>query len=105
MDNVTPLVHGTKSTCCITLTEYEHAYYQQSAVELLAPDGSLLQYVGDEIKKEIIQTGNYQMRDELYLVGCLLNCIDHHIEMPRHAVSGLADLVNRMQSFCEKRID
>lgn len=105
MDNVTPLVHGTKSTCSITLNEYQNAHYEQSAIEILAPDGSLLQYIGDEINKEITQTSNYQLRDQVHLLGCLLGCIDHHIELPRYAVSGLADIVNRMQSFCDKRME
>ncbi len=31
MDNITPLVHGTKSTCNITLNEYQHAYTYKAA--------------------------------------------------------------------------
>ncbi len=27
MDNITPLVHGTKSICNITLNDYQHAFY------------------------------------------------------------------------------
>lgn len=105
MDNITPLVHGTKSTCCITLNEYQHAYYQQSVIEVLTPDGSLLQYIGEEINKEVIQTSNYQLRDQVTLLGCLLSSIDNHIELPRHAVSGLTDVINRMQLFCDKRME
>lgn len=105
MDNVTPLVHGTKSTCNITLNEYQHAYYQQSTIEILAPDGRVLEYIGEEINNEKIQASNFQLRDEVNLVACLLSCIDHHIELPRYAVSGLADLLNRMQDFCDKRVE
>ena len=102
MDNLKVL--DTESTCSITLTEYQHAHYHQTAIKILAPDGVMLKYIGEKIDKEIIQSDTYQLRDEIHLVACLISCIDHDIELPRYAVSGLSDLINRMQRFCDKKM-
>ena len=98
MDNITPLVHGTKSTCNITLDEYQHAFYLQSSINIIAPDGSLLQHIGHEVGKD----AKYHLRDEIHLVSCLLHNIHHDLDIPQQALYGLADLIHRMQEHCDK---
>ena len=100
MDNITPLVHGTKTTCNITLDEYQHAFYLQSCINILAPDGRLLQHIGYEVEKDASQ----QMRDEVHLVSCLFNNIHHDIDLSQRALYGLADLMHRVQEFCDKSL-
>lgn len=100
MDNITPLVHGTKSTCNITLDEYQHAFYQQSSINIIAPDGHLLQHIGYEVEKD----ATHQMRDEVHLVSCLLHNIHHDLDLPQQALYGLADLMYRVQDFCDKNM-
>jgi hypothetical protein len=100
MDNVTPLVHGTKSACNITLDEYQHAFYQQSSINIIAPNGSLLQHIGYEAEKD----SNHQMRDQVHLISCLLHNIHHDVDLPQQALYGLADLMYRVQEFCDKKM-
>ncbi len=100
MDNITHLVHGTKSTCNITLDEYQHAFYLQSSINIIAPDGHLLQHIGYEVEKDASQ----QMRDEVHLVSCLFNNIHHDIDLSQRALYGLADLMHRVQEFCDKSL-
>ena len=100
MDNITPLVHSTKSTCNITLDEYQHAYYLQSSINICAPNGGLLQHIGYEAEKD----ATHQMRDEVHLMSCLLHNIHHDIDLPQKALYGLADLMYRVQEFCDKNI-
>ena len=99
-DSITPLVHGTKSTCNITLDEYQHAFYQQSNINILSPGGSLLQHIGYEVEKD----AKHQLRDEVHLVSCLLSNIHHDLDLPQQALYGLADLMYRTQEFCDKNI-
>ncbi len=100
MDNITPLVHGTKSACNITLNDYQHAFYLQSSINIIAPNGSLLQHIGYEVEKDASQ----QMRDEVHLVSSLLNNIHHDIDLSQRALYGLADLMYRVQEFCDKNL-
>ncbi len=100
MDKITPLVHGTKSICNITLDEYQHAFYQQSSINIIAPSGNLLQHIGFEVEKD----ASHQMRDEVHLVSCLLNNIHHDIDLSQRALYGLADLMVRVQEYCDKSL-
>jgi hypothetical protein len=100
MDNITPLVHGTKSTCNVTLGEYQYAFYQQSSINIHAPNGSLLQHVGYEVEKD----AKHQLRKNVHLVSCLFNNIRHDLDLLQQALYGLADLTYRMQEFCDKNL-
>jgi hypothetical protein len=100
MDNITPLVLGTKTHCTITLSEYQLAYYRQSCIELLAPDGTHLETIGEDIKKD----QRHQLREEICLVECLLSQINHNVDMPPQALSSLADLLYRMRDDFENSI-
>jgi hypothetical protein len=43
-----------------------------------------------------------QFRDQISLMKSLLLHIDIHVDLPKEAVSGLADLSVRMQGVCER---
>lgn len=100
MDNITPLVPGTKTHCTITLSEYQLAYYRQSCIEILMPNGTHLETIGEDIKKD----NRNQLRDEICLVECLLSQINHNVDMPPQAISSIADLLYRMQDYFENSI-
>jgi hypothetical protein len=59
-----------------------------------------LESIGQQIQNGLTETNNYQLRDKIYLVACLLEKINEDIELPAQAVSGLADLFYRMQNLC-----
>ncbi len=100
MDNITHLVHGTKSTCNITLDDYQHAFYLQSSINIIAPDGKLLQHIGYEVEKD----AKHQLREDVHLVSCLLSNIHHDLDLPQQALYGLSDLMYRVQEFCDKNL-
>ncbi len=104
MDNITPLVPGTNSPCVVTLNTFQNAFYQQSCVELHSPDGNLLETVGRDIQKENLHDNDVQLRDQICLVESLLGHANQNIELPARAVCGLAELLFRMQEFCERHI-
>lgn len=102
MDNITPLVPNTKSSCVIILDPFQYAFYQQSCIELQDPDGELLEFVGKPIQKEIEASESLQLREQIYLLQSLLCKVKEEVELPTLAVSGLADLMFRMQEMCER---
>lgn len=102
MDNITPLVPGTDSHCIVTLNPFQNTFYQQSSIEIHSPDGVHLETIGCEIQRENLYTNNVQLRDQICLVESLLGHVNQDIELPARAVCGLADLLFRMQEFCER---
>lgn len=102
MDNVTPLVLGTKSSCVITLDPFQYAFYQQSYIELQSPDGKFLELVGHSVQKDIEENNFCRLREQVFLLQSLFCKIKEEIELPAVAVSGLADLMFRTQGLCER---
>ncbi len=83
MDNITPLVPGTKkSSCVITLDPFQYAFYQQSCIELQTPDGEFLEFVGKPIQQEIETTELLQLREQIYLLQSLFCKVKEEIELP-----------------------
>jgi hypothetical protein len=62
------------------------------------PQEFRISYIG--VKKDASQ----KMHDEVQLVSCLLNNIHHDINLSQRALYGLADLMYRVQEFCDKSI-
>jgi hypothetical protein len=104
MDNVTPLVPGTKSSCIVALTPVQYSFYQQSCIELQAPDGEVLEFIGKPIQQEIELTEIHQLQEQVFLLQSVLCKVKEQIELPPLAVAGLADLLARMQELCERFI-
>ena len=104
MDNITPLIPGTKTSCVITLDPVQYLFYQQSCIELQAPDGEVLEFIGKPIQREVESTELLQLQEQIFLLQFLLCKIKDQIELPPLAVSGLADLMFRAQGLCERLI-
>lgn len=104
MDNVTPLNSASKSHCVITLDPFQHIYYQESFIDIHSPDGDHLDRIGIDVQKDKAEHEKYQLRDQIYLLSCLLGKINEDLELPARAVSGLADTVHRVQDFCDLHV-
>ncbi len=102
MDNITHLVPVTKSQCVITLDPFQYNYYQQSSIEIHSPDGEHLETLGCDIQKENLFHNHVHLQDQMCLVESLLGNINKDIELPARASRALADLLFRMQEFCER---
>jgi hypothetical protein len=103
MDNITPMVPGTDSPC-ITLTSRQHTFYQQNTLKIRAPDGQHLETIGIEIQQENSRDIATQLLHQICLVQSLTSHVDERLELPQRAVYGLADLLYKMEEFCEKNI-
>ncbi|HSC68182.1 MAG TPA: hypothetical protein VLC79_10850 [Cellvibrio sp.] len=104
MDNITPLVPSTDSNCVVTLNSFQNIFYQQSRVEIHSSDGDHLETIGRDIQKENLHNNDIRLRDQICLVESLLGNVNQDIELPAQAVCGLAELLYRMQEFCERKI-
>jgi hypothetical protein len=103
MDNITPMVPGTDSPC-ITLTSRQHTFYQQNNLKIRAPDGQHLETIGLEIQQENNRDMATQLLHQICLVQSLTSHVDERLELPQRAVFGLADLLYKMEEFCERNI-
>ena len=88
----------------ITLDILQYFFYQSEHIDIHAPDGSRLQTIGYGIKRDAIESSTYRLKEQIYIVECLLGNLNNKLELPAQAVSALADLLCRMQGFCGKYI-
>lgn len=102
MDNITSLVHGIPSRCIVTLDPFQQANYENHRVEIHSPEGIHLETISQEIQRENQLHHDIQFRDQLALVESLLIHIDKDVDLPKEAVSGLADLMVRMRGAWER---
>jgi hypothetical protein len=102
MDNITPLVHGIPSRCIVTLDPFQQAHYENHCVEIHSPEGIHLETISQELQRENQLHQDIQVRDLIALVESLLMHIDKDVDLPREAVSGLADLMVRMHLVFER---
>lgn len=96
MDNITSLVPDTKSSCVITLDPFQYAFYQQSCIELQAPDGKFLELIGYSVQKDIDENNFCRLREQVFLLQALCSKIDQEVEFPPQAIAGLADIFLRI---------
>lgn len=99
MDNITPSVPDTKSSCVITFDPFQFAFYQQSCIELQSPDGQFLELIGHSVQKDIEENNFCRLREQVFLLQALCNKIDQEVELPPQAFAGLADILLRMQRY------
>jgi hypothetical protein len=97
MDNITPLVPDTKSSCVITLDPFQYAFYQQSCIELQSPYGQFLELVGHSVQKDIDENNVCRLQEQVFLLQALCSKIDQDVELPPQAIAGLADIFLRME--------
>lgn len=102
MDNITQLVHGIPSRCILTLDPLQQTHYENHRVEIHSPEGIHLETISQEIHQENQYHQDIQFRDQIALVEALLIHIDKDVDLPKEAVSGLADLLVRMRGTCER---
>ncbi len=97
MDNVTslpPAIHP----CVIKLDQFQYAFYQQSQVEIQSPHGVCLTRIGEEVNNRRDEELHFQLWEQVVLLEVLLEQINDDIKLPARAVSGLADLMTRVNS-------
>lgn len=81
----------------VTLDPSQYAFYRKTYIELQAPDGQHLEYVGKTIQREAAESTTFRLREQVALVSSLLGSIDDTVVLPVPAVMGLADLFCRIQ--------
>lgn len=90
--------------CVITLDLPQYFFYNSEYIDLHAPDGSHLETVGHYMKEMDAENTTYRLHEQIYLVESLLSQINHDVELPKQAISALADLLYRTQKVIEKTI-
>lgn len=86
------------------LTGYsiQQSHYENHRIEIHSPEGIHLETISQELQRENQLHQDIQFRDQLALVESLLLHIDKDVDLPKEAVSGLADLLVRMRGVCER---
>jgi len=90
--------------CSITLDILQYFFYRSGQIDIRAPNGIRLESIGYGIKKDNIESSSYSLKEQIYVLECLLGNLNNRLELPAQAVSALADLLYRMQRFCWKYI-
>lgn len=90
--------------CNITLDILQSIFYRTGKINIYSPDGTRLESIGYCIKRNDIESSAYRLKEQLYLMECLLSNLSNNHELPAEAISSLADLLYRMQGFCRKYI-
>jgi|GEM_PF-459458 len=98
-----PLLNDN-GNCVITLDFPQYFFYQSDHIDILAPDGRLLECIGHIIKQAETETAAARLKEYIFLIECLLSNINHDIKLPAQAVAELADLFYRIQGVCGKYI-
>lgn len=88
-----------KSRRVIQLDQSQFALYQSGSIEIHAPDGSLLETVGERIAAAEAEVHRSKLHDQLSLVGALVINTNGHLELTDHAAAGLADLLFQSQQL------
>ena len=90
--------------CNITLDILQSIFYRTGKIHIYSPDGMRLESIGYCIKRTDIEATAYRLKEQMYLIECLLGKLTNNLELPADAVSALADLLYRMQGFCREYI-
>ncbi|PUA30665.1 MAG: hypothetical protein B0W54_09415 [Cellvibrio sp. 79] len=102
MDNVTPLPPPSHP-CVIKLDQLQFAFYQQSKIEIQSPEGMCLARIGEEINRQRDEDLHFQLLEQVGLLEVLFEQVNDDIKLPARAVTGLADLMSRVNEFLMKR--
>ena len=88
--------------CIINLDLRQYFFYQSHHIQIHAPDGTHLESIGHLIKIDEIQSGTARLKEQVFLVECLLGNIIQELKLPAQASAAFADLLDRMQRVCGK---
>jgi|SRR5687768_7963726 hypothetical protein len=102
MDNVTSLPPPPRP-CTIKLDSTQYAFYQQSHIQILSPEGVCLAKFGDELTREAEETALHQLREQICLLEVLFDQITDDVRLPPEAFTGLADMLGKVNEFLHKQ--
>ncbi len=97
MDNVTALPHPT-NPCVIKLNPFQYAFYQQSHLEIHSPDGECLAQFGEGLTRTEEEDAHYQLWEQACLLEVLFDQIQEDVKLPQRAITGLADMMGRINT-------
>jgi len=89
--------------CIIKLDQVQFASYQQNKIEIQSPEGMCLTRVGEEINRQRDEDLHFQLLEQVALLEVLFEQVNDDIKLPARAVTGLADLMSRINEFLMKR--
>ena len=90
----------TTDTCRITLDIPQCIFYRSGKIDIYSPDGNRLESIGYGIKRDKVEGSAYRLKEQIYVLECLLGNLNNNLELSAQAVSALVDLLYRMQRFC-----
>jgi len=93
-----------KEHCIITLDLPQYFFYQAEHIDLHDPNGRFLESIGHRIREMDAENTKYRLHEQICLVENLLGQINHDLELPKEAVSALADLLYQTQKVIGKVI-
>jgi len=73
--------------------------YKTASLEILAPDSEYLESIGHNILKDMAEMESHQLHNQIVLLENLLININHDINLPARAVTGLADVFCKVQDY------
>lgn len=103
-DSILHLEEPIPNNCVITLDTLQYFFYCSGHIDIRDPDGNRLESIGYGIKRDNIESSIYRLKEQIYLLECLLCKLNNSLQLPAHAVSALGDVLYRMQGFCKKYI-
>jgi hypothetical protein len=88
-----------KSRRIVTLDPSQYALYQSGTIELRAPDGEVLETLGTYMHKAEAEVARERLQMELQLLVSLLGAANGFVELDKHAVAGMQDVLHRASEF------
>lgn len=74
------------------------AFYQQPHLEIHSPDGECLAHIGEELTRIAEDDASYQLWEQACLLEALLDQIQEDVKLPQRAITGLADMMGRINT-------
>ena len=93
----------SKLPVTVLLNSDQYESYKTFALEILAPDGKLLEKIGRNIQESSLETDELQLHNQVVLLEYLCNSINQDTELPAQAIFGLTDVFCKMRHYLEKR--
>lgn len=91
-------------SCSITLDILQYIFYRSGHIDIYTPDGIRLETIGYGIKRDDIEGSAYRLKEQIYLMACLLGNLNSKLEFPAQALTALANLLYGMRKFCREYI-
>jgi len=86
----------------VLLNSAQYALYKTASLEILAPDSEYLESIGQNILKDLAEMESHQLHNQIVLIENLLININHDINLPARAVTGLADVFCKVHDYLVK---